>query len=222
MDTSAATYRRDSAVLGAAIGVVGITFGVLAGAAGLGLAKASAMSMLVFTGASQFAAVGVIDSGGSAFAAVGGALLLAARNALYGIRLSELLRTDGLRRYFGAQLVIDESTAMATAQSSEAARRGAFWITGLSVFVFWNIGTVAGVLLGSVLGDPRVWGLDAAFLASFVALIGPHVATRPGQVAALVGAAIAIVTVPVAPAGAPILLAVVAIGPALFVERGLR
>lgn len=213
------THRRDSFLLGAAIGIIGMTFGVLAVTAGLSVGKAIFMSLFVFTGASQFAAVGVIGAGGSPLTAVGGALLLAARNGLYGIRMSSTLDRSRAQQLLGAQLVIDESTAMATAQHDEVAGREAFWITGLSVFVFWNLGTVVGALVGSVVGDPKVYGLDAAFLASFVALIGPHIRERPGQVAAFGGALIAIVAVPLTPAGAPILFAAIAVLPALALAR---
>jgi len=212
------THRRDSVVLGAAVGLVGITFGVLASTAGLSFAKAMAMSLLVFTGASQFAAVGVISSGGSPISAVGGALLLAARNSLYGMRLSERLAKHGWKRIPGAHWVIDETTAMSIAQDDEVAATEAFWWTGAALYVFWNLGTAVGLLVGDVIGDPNVWGLDAAFPASFVALLGPHLSTAPGRVAGFVGAAIAIVAVPFTPAGAPILLAVLAIGPALMVR----
>jgi len=177
-----------------------------------------ALSLLVFTGASQFAAVGVIGSGGSPISAVGGALLLAARNSLYGMRLSERLSAAGWKRIPGAQFVIDESTAMSVAQSDEVAASEAFWWTGASIYLFWNAGTVIGVLVGDRIGDPNVWGLDAAFAASFVALLGPHLSSAPGRVAGLLGAAIAIVAVPFTPAGAPILLASLAIGPALLVD----
>lgn len=213
------THRRDSVVLGAAVGLVGATFGVLAIATGLSFAKTMAMSLLVFTGASQFAAIGVIGSGGSAVSAVGGALLLAARNSLYGMRLSDRLAAAGWKRIPGAHFVIDETTAMSVAQDNEADATEAFWWTGFALFAFWNLGTALGALAGDAIGDPNVWGLDAAFPASFVALLGPHLATAPGRVAGLVGAAIAIVAVPFTPAGAPILIAVLAIVPALFVQR---
>lgn len=213
------THRRDSFVLGAAVGIVGVTFGVLAVTAGLSVPKACAMSLFVFTGASQFAAVGVVDSGGSPLAAIGSALLLAARNGLYGVRMSPVLNRSRVQQAVGAQLVIDESTAMATAQEGEVAVREALWITGASVFVFWNLGTLAGALVGSAVGDPAVYGLDAAFLASFVALIGPHIRDRPGQVAATVGALLALIAVPLTPAGAPILLAALAVVPAMIVQQ---
>lgn len=212
------THRRDSIVLGAAVGLVGVTFGVLAAASGLSFAKSMAMSLLVFTGASQFAAVGVIGAGGSPVSAVGGALLLAARNSLYGMRLSERLARHGWKRIPGAHWVIDETTAMSVAQDDEVAASEAFWFTGAALYLFWNIGTAVGFGVGEIIGDPNVWGLDAAFPASFVALLGPHLATHPGRVAGLTGAAIAIVAVPFTPAGAPILLAALAIIPALFVR----
>lgn len=217
MDTPA-THRRDSFVIGLAVGLVGVTFGVLADSAGLSFGKAMAMSGLVFTGASQFAAIGVLQGGGSATSAVAGALLLAARNALYGIRLSEMLSRFGWRRVPGAQFVIDETTAMAVAQSDEKRTAEAFWITGIALFISWNIGTAAGSLLGSALAHPEVWGLDAAFPASFVALLGPHITTAPARVASLVGASFALVAVPLTPAGAPILIAALAIIPALLFE----
>lgn len=214
-----ATHRKDSVVLGAAVGLVGIAFGVLAEAAGLSLAKAAAMSLFVFTGASQFAAVGVIDSGGSPLSAVGGALLLAARNGLYGVRLSALLPSVAWRRVLGAHFVIDETAAIALAQEDEDDQADAFWWTGIALFCFWNIGTVIGVLVGAVLGDPEIWGLDAAFPASFVALLGPHVATAPARVAAMIGGVITIVAVPFSPAGLPILLAALAVLPALWFAK---
>lgn len=216
--TNLPKHRRDGAVLGLAVGVVGVTFGVLAATAGLDLPKAMAMSLLVFTGASQFAAVGVIDGGGSPLSAVGSALLLAARNGLYGMRLSPLLARLGRRRVPAAQLVIDETTALAIAQDDEQRSIEAFFATGFSLYLFWNLGTIVGVQLGAVVGEPETWGLDAVFPASFVALIGPLIATRPARAAAILGVAIAIVAVPFTPAGAPILLAALAVVPAMFVR----
>lgn len=204
------------------MGVVGLTFGVLADAAGLGLAQVVAMSALVFTGASQFAAVSVVDSGGSGIAAVGSAMLLAARNALYGPVVGRLLPSTLLPRAVGAHLVIDETTAMASVQDDDETAADAFWWTGIWLWVLWNLGSVLGVFVGSVLGDPGTWGLDAAFPAAFVALLAPHVRAAPGRVAAVVGAAIAIAAVPLTPAGVPLLLAAVAVLPALAVRRRPR
>lgn len=200
-----------SIVLGLAVGVFGISFGVLAVASGLTATQACAMSLLVFTGASQFAVVGVIGAGGSTAAALGSALLLAARNGAYGLSLADVVRGRLGIRLLASQLVIDESTAMATAQREPADRLRGFWIAGLSVFVCWNLGTLAGALGGDSIGDPERYGLDAAFPAGFVALVVPHLRTLDGKLAAAIGVAVALVLVPVAPAGVPVLAASAAV-----------
>ncbi len=199
-----------SIVLGLAVGVFGISFGVLAVASGLTAAQACAMSLLVFTGASQFAAVGVIGSGGSTATALGSALLLAARNGAYGLSLSDIVRGRLVTRLGAAQLVIDESTAMATAQRTPADQRRGFWGAGLAVFVFWNLGTLLGAIGGDAIGDPETYGLDAAFPAGFVALVVAHLRTLEGKLAAAIGVTVALTLVPVAPAGMPVLAASVA------------
>ncbi len=213
------SLARDAAAISVAVGVFGVAFGVFAVATGLSPAQTAAMSLLVFTGGSQFAAVGVIDAGGTAAAAVGSAALLAARNGLYGLTLHRTVRGGWLRRLLGAQLVIDESTAMATAQADPDRAERAFWLTGIGVFVCWNLGTLIGVVAGDAIGDPEALGLDAAFPAGFIALMAPHLRTRPGLVAALAGAGIAVVAIPLVPAGAPILLAALGVVPAYLVWR---
>lgn len=202
-----------------AVGVVGLTFGVLADAAGLGLSQIIVMSALVFTGASQFAAVSVVDAGGSGGAAVGSAMLLAARNALYGPVVARILPPAWLPRTIGTHLVIDETAAMASVQDDDADAADAFWWTGLWLWSLWNVGSVAGALIGAVIGEPETWGLDAAFPAAFVALLAPHLRTAPGRVAALLGAALAIAATPIAPAGVPILVAAIAVVPAFLYSR---
>jgi 4-azaleucine resistance transporter AzlC len=210
--------RRDAWVLAAAVGVFGVSFGVLATTAGLSVAQACVMSLAVFTGASQFAAVGVLATGGSLASAFGSALLLAARNAAYGVALAPTFGAGHRlgKRLLAAQLVIDESTAMATAQPGRRARQQAFWTTGIAVFVCWNIGTALGATAGDAIGDPEALGLDAAFPAGFVALAVPHLRTAAGRVAAVGGAAIALVLVPLAPAGVPIVAAAGAVLPGLL------
>jgi 4-azaleucine resistance transporter AzlC len=200
-------YAADALGIGVATGVYGISFGVLAVAAGLSTLQACAMSLLVFTGGSQFAAVGVIASGGAASTAVVNALLLGVRNAAYGLSLTALLRGSPLRRGVAAQLVIDESTAMARAQDDPGDARGAFWLTGLSVFVCWNLGTLGGALAGGGLGDPARLGLDAMFPAAFLALLVPQLRQPGAPAAALVGGLIAVVALPLTPAGIPVLVA---------------
>jgi 4-azaleucine resistance transporter AzlC len=209
-----------SVALGLAVGVFAVSFGVLAVATGLSVAQTCAMSLLVFTGASQFAVVGVIGTGGSPAAALASALLLAARNSAYGLVLAPVIRGRLPRRLLAAQIVIDESTAMALAQPDRGRRELAFWTSGLSVFVFWNIGTLIGAFGGGVIGDPATLGLDAAFPAGFVALIVPHLHRMEGRVVAAMGATIALVLVPLTPAGIPVLAAGTAALVGLRAPRG--
>jgi predicted branched-subunit amino acid permease len=188
---------RDALGIGVATGAYGLSFGALAVAAGLSLAQTCALSLLMFTGASQFAFVGLVAGGPAA--AVATALLLGARNALYGLRLSDILP----RR--AAHLVIDESAAMALRGADAAAARLGFYATGAAVFVCWNLATLLGALAGGALGDPRTLGLDAAAPAAFLALLAPRLPEARGT--AVLAAGAAVVAVPLAPAGVPVLIA---------------
>ena len=193
--------------VGLATGAYGISFGAVASAAGLSVPQAAALSLLMFTGGSQFAFVGVASSPLSGAMT---AVLLGSRNALYGLRLSALLDVRGARRLAAAQLTIDESTAMAVGNEDRVElSRLAFWWTGLSVFVCWNVATVIGALGAEALSDPAVLGLDAAGPAAFVALLAPRLRNRELWAVALVSAALAVVVTPVVPAGVPVLCAAV-------------
>ncbi|MDQ8043406.1 MAG: AzlC family ABC transporter permease [Solirubrobacteraceae bacterium] len=203
-------YLASALSIGVATGVYGASFGVLAVGAGLTAAQACVMSVIVFTGGSQFAAIGVIGSGGSPATAVGSALLLGVRNAAYGLSMAPLLPRPRLRRALASQIVIDESVAMARAQTDPVDARGAFFATGLSVFVLWNLGTLLGALAGGQL-DPKDYGLDAMFPAAFLALLAPQLRQRDAPAAALLGALIAVVLVPLTPAGIPVIAAALAL-----------
>lgn len=196
--------------LGFATGVYAISFGVAAVTAGASVWQASVMSLFVFTGASQFSAVGVLAAGGSAASAFGGAAVLAARNGVYGLAMSRHLPGTLGVRLVAAQLVIDESTAMAAVQDDPAHRRAAFWITGGSVFLFWNVFTVVGALLGQAV-DPRTFGLDVAFPAAFVAMLFPMLRVRVNRRAAATGALVCLALIPFTPVGVPILCATVGV-----------
>ncbi len=199
-----------SVTLGAVVGVFGVVFGVGAVSAGGSVLQACVMSLLVFTGASQFSAVSVIDGGGTTASALSGAMLLAARNGVYGLTMARDLRGPLVQRLIAAQLTIDESTAMSTAQRTPRERVAAFWITGLSVYVFWNLGTLAGALAGSTI-DPETYGLDAAFPAGFVAMVAPQFRTPPGRTAGVLGGVVCLVTIPWVPVGMSILCASLAV-----------
>jgi len=215
-------HRRDGFTLAAAVGVIGMTFGVLADAAGLTLAQIIVMSALLFTGASQFAAVSVVDGGGSGYAAFGSAMLLAARNSFYGPVVARVLPRSVPGRAVGAQFVIDETTAMAAVQPDPEQSRDAFWWTALWLWTLWNAGSVLGALLGSLIGEPEAWGLDAAFPAGFVALLAPHVRQRPGRAAALAGVVLAVAAIPVSPAGVPLRVAALGVIPGWLTLRRFR
>lgn len=206
------------AALGAAVGVFGISFGVGAVSAGATIAQACVMSLLVFTGASQFSAVSVIGAGGTPGAALGGAMVLAARNGVYALTMGRRIDGPLWRRLVAAQLTIDESTAMSVAQDDPRAQRAAFWITGASVYLFWNVGTLLGALIGSAV-DPLTYGLDAAFPAGFVYMVWPLLRTRRGRLAAALGATVCLVLTPVTPIGVPILCAAAAVLVGVPAER---
>jgi predicted branched-subunit amino acid permease len=220
--TPPSRIARDAVGIGIAVGVYGVSFGVLAVAAGLSPAQACVMSMLTFTGASQFAFVGVLAGGGGALAAMAPAVMLAVRNAAYGLSLASILPRRLRDRALLAQLVIDESTAMARAQDEPRAARRALLVTGVSVWLGWNAGTFAGALLGGGLGDPRSLGLDAMFPAAFLALLAPQL-RRPGAPAAgAAGALVAIALVPVAPAGVPVIAALSGVAAGVLVARRVK
>jgi predicted branched-subunit amino acid permease len=161
----------------------------------------------MFTGASQFAFASVISNSGAPFAGAATAALLGVRNALYGLRLTSLLGLRGARKVGGAQLVIDESTAVANAQYDPADARLGFFVTGASVFVLWNVATLIGALGAQLFDDPRTLGLDAAVSAALLALLAPRVKSRETWTVAIGGAAVALVLVPLTPAGVPVLCA---------------
>jgi len=194
--------------LGIAIasGAYAISFGAISTAAGLTLAQTCALSILMFTGASQFALVGVVGAGASVWAGAVAAALLGSRNALYGIRLSSLLKARGWRRFAASQFVIDETTAMAIARDEPALSRYAFWATGFALFLFWNAGTLVGALATHALSNPKVLGLDAAPPAAFLALLAPRLRAREPLAIAFAAAVVAIAVLPFVPAGVPLLV----------------
>jgi predicted branched-subunit amino acid permease len=200
---------RDALGVGLATGAYGLSFGAISTAAGLSVTQTCVLSLAMFTGGSQFAMAGIIGGGGAATTGAATAILLGIRNSFYAVRLSSVLEARGWRRPIAAQLVIDESTAMAVLRTSPRASRLAFWATGASVYVLWNLATLIGALSTHALSDPRVFGLDAAAPAAFLALMAPRLQSREPWVVALVAAAVAIVSVPLVPTGVPVLLAAV-------------
>jgi predicted branched-subunit amino acid permease len=207
LDAAARTsIIRNSVGVGIAVGAYGFAFGAASVAAGLSILQTCLLSLLAFTGGTQFAVVGVVAGGGSFAAALGSGLLLASRNTLYAMRMAPLLAVRGVRRLAAALGTIDESTAMAIAQRQPALSRVAFWWTFGGVFAFWNLATLLGAVGTSALGDPDRLGLDAVIPAAFLALLAPRL--RSGAVerrVAVGGAVIAAVLIPLTPPGVPVL-----------------
>lgn len=200
---------RDALGIGIASGAYALSFGAISTTAGLSLLQTVALSVLMFTGASQFAMVGVIGAGGSVWAGAATAALLGTRNALYGVRLSSLLGVKGPRRAASAHFVIDETTAMAIARDTAEDSRFAFWATGFAVFALWNLGTLIGAVATHALANPKVLGLDAAPPAAFLALVAPRLRAREPIAIAIAAAVVALVVLPFVPAGVPLLIVAV-------------
>ena len=200
---------RDALGIGIASGAYALSFGAISTTAGLSLLQTVALSVLMFTGASQFAMVGVIGAGGSVWAGAATAALLGTRNALYGVRLSSLLGVKGPRRAASAHFVIDETTAMAIARDTAEDSRFAFWATGFAVFALWNLGTLIGAVATHALANPKVMGLDAAPPAAFLALVAPRLRAREPIAIAIAAAVVALVVLPFVPAGVPLLIVAV-------------
>ncbi|RCG32086.1 branched-chain amino acid ABC transporter permease [Sphaerisporangium album] len=202
---------RDAGGIALTSGAYAVSCGAICTAAGLTVPQTLALSLLMFTGASQFAIAGVIGVGGAPFAGAAVAILLGGRNALYGLRLASLLNVRGARKAFAAQFVIDETTAMAVGREPERAGRLGFWATGFAMYALWGLGNLLGALGAQVLPDPEVLGMDVAAPAAFLALLAPRMRSGRPWLVALVAAATALAATPLLPAGVPVLLAAAAV-----------
>ncbi|MER7399531.1 AzlC family ABC transporter permease [Streptomyces sp. NPDC000151] len=216
-----AAVIRDALGVGVAVGLSGFAFGVTSAGAGLSVLQSCLLSLLVFTGASQFALVGALGAGGNPFAAAAGAFFLGARNAFYGLRLSGLLGYRALLKPLAAHWVIDETSAVTLAQPDRRSARLGFTVTGLTLYVLWNLTTLAGALGAEALGDTAAWGLDAAGPAVFLALLAPMLKTTVERAAAGLAVVLMLVTLPVLPAGVPVLVSALA-APAVLLAQGAR
>ncbi len=197
----------DSLGVGLATGAYGVSFGAIAVTSGFTVLQTCTLSLLIFTGASQFALVGVVAAGGTPMSGAATALMLGTRNTLYGLKLASLLGLRGVRRVAGAHLLIDESTAMALKAKDPRNAPLGFLATGGAVFVLWNLATLVGALAGDALGDPQTYGLDAAVPAAFLALLWPRLTSWLSRVTALAAGAFALTLVPFTRPGLPIIAA---------------
>lgn len=192
--------------VGLATGLYGISFGALAAVAGLDLLSIMLLSILMFSGGSQFAFIGVIAAGGAPISAITSSWLLGVRNGFYAMRLNNVLAPRGFLKLISAQLSIDESNGVSAAQDDLKSQRVGFWATGIAVFVFWNLATLLGALAGDFLGSAETWGLDAAAAAAFLGLVWPKL--KDNKTLALAASVVAVVGSLFLPAGVPVLLTV--------------
>ena len=201
------TTFRDSLSVSITVGAYGTAFGAAAVANGFSVLQTCLLSLLTFSGASQFAVIGVLGAGGSALSGIATASLLGIRNGVYGVIMAPRLKVKGFKRVVAAQITIDESTAVALGQEvrGESAMRQGFWLTGFGVFLFWNLFTLAGALGAQAMGDIRAWGLDSAVPAAFLGLVWPRLKTNRDRVLAVGCMIFALAMTPILPAGLPII-----------------
>ena len=191
------------------VGLYGAAFGAAGVTAGFSILQTCLLSILLFSGASQFAVVGIMGAGGAAISAIATATLLGFRNTLYGLQMAPILKVKGFKRVLAAQITIDESTAVATLQENDQDRKRGFYLTGIGVYLFWNLFTFLGALGASAIGDPSAWGLDAAVPAAFLGLIWPRLKNKVQFLVSAIAIAWALLLTPVTPAGIPIITTVV-------------
>jgi len=201
------TTFRDSLSVSITVGAYGTAFGAAAVANGFSLLQTCLLSLLTFSGASQFAVIGVLGAGGGALSGIATASLLGIRNGVYGVIMAPRLKVKGFKRIIAAQITIDESTAVALGQEvrGEKAMRQGFWLTGFGVFLFWNLFTLAGALGAQAMGDIRAWGLDSAVPAAFLGLVWPRLKTNRDRFLAVGCMIFALAMTPILPAGLPII-----------------
>ncbi|MDA2965317.1 MAG: AzlC family ABC transporter permease [Actinomycetota bacterium] len=200
--------ERTSLSVAFTVGLYGAAFGAAGITAGFSILQTCLLSLLLFSGASQFAVVGIMGAGGSAVSAIATATLLGFRNALYGLQLAPILKVTGLKRIIASQITIDESTAVSTLQSNDSDRKRAFYLTGFGVYIFWNLFTFLGALGASAIGNPSVWGLDAAVPAAFCGLVWPRLKDKRLFLISASAIILALLLTPITPAGIPIITTV--------------
>lgn len=199
---------RTSLSVAFTVGLYGAAFGAAGVTAGFTILQTCLLSILLFSGASQFAVVGIMGAGGSAISAIATATLLGFRNALYGLQMAPILKVTGLKRILSAQITIDESTAVSTLQENDVDRKRGFYLTGIGVYVFWNLFTYLGALGASAIGDPAVWGLDAAVPAAFCGLVWPRLKDKKQFLISALAIVLALSLTPITAAGVPIITTV--------------
>ncbi|WP_239460102.1 AzlC family ABC transporter permease [Nocardioides daejeonensis] len=199
---------RDILLVNVAIGIVGISYGAITVSQGLPIWLPNLMSVVVLGGASQFLFTGLLVAGASPVAAVVAGALVNARHLPFGFALADTVRRHP---WLGSYLMIDEVVAFTLAQRDEERRRATFWVCGLCLLFFWNLGSLIGALAGQAVSDTERWGLDAAFPAVLLALVLPALRDRRVAKVAALGAVIAVVLTPFLPSGTAVLSSLLAL-----------
>jgi predicted branched-subunit amino acid permease len=199
------SVKQKSLSVALPVGAYGAAFGAASVAAHFTVLQTCLLSLVMFSGASQFAVIGVMGSGGSAASAIATSALLGIRNGLYSVRMAPILKVRGVSRVLAAQVTIDESTGVAISQETESQMRKGFWWTGIGVFIFWNLFTMIGAVGAKSLGNPSQWGLDAAVPAAFLGLVWPRLKDRKSWVVSVASMILALSLTPLLPAGVPII-----------------
>ena len=199
------SVERESLSVGLAVGAAGVAFGAVAVADHFSVAQACFLSLVLFSGASQFSLVAVMSAGGSALSAIVTGTFLGGRNGLYGVRMAQILKLKGAKRALAAQITIDESTGVSIAQTNLEDQKTAFWYTGFGVYIFWNLFTLLGALGAKAIGDTSAWGLDVASPAIFCAVLFPRLKERKLLLACILAFVWALSMTEFVPAGVPII-----------------
>ena len=199
---------RDVAPVCVAYLLVGVSFGAICSAAGMPAIVPIGLSLLMFAGSAQFAAVGIVLSGGSVIAAIVTGLVINTRLMAYGFAVRDALGPPGWRRLLAAHLLTDVNTALALQQDTVERRRSVFWQSGLALFLNWNLAVIIGVIAGRHIADTHALGLDAVLPAILFALIRTNLDDRSTLRACALGCAIALIAMPWLPAGLPIVASI--------------
>ena len=209
--------RAQALSIALAVTPFGVAFGAAATDAGLETWQTAGFSLFVFAGSAQFAAVEILGDGGSVAAAVTAGLLLNLRSVAFGVALVDAMPASRWKRALAAQLMIDETAAVATVQPDRDTSRYAYWVTGLALFAMWNVSTLVGATVVASSADLiHDLGLDATVPAAFLALLWPRLDQPTHRVVAVAGAAIAVLTTPFVPPGLPVILALVTVVPSVL------
>jgi 4-azaleucine resistance transporter AzlC len=208
--------RAQALSIALAVSPFGVAFGAAASEAGLEIWQTAGFSLFVFAGSAQFAAVEILGNGGGVAAAVTAALLLNLRSVAFGVALVDVMPVSRWKRALAAQLMIDETAAVATVQPDRETSRYAYWVTGVALYVIWNLSTLFGAtVVASSAELIHDLGLDATVPAAFLALLWPRLDDPTHRLIAVGAAAVAVLVTPFAPAGLPVIVSLIAVVPFL-------